>query len=129
MTWRRNRSREPELAELLDGLALDGPPQFWEAVKPPGDRGEPTLRAFLSRDLLGAEWRWHISVNGGGRVARWDELAGAAHAIRPGVVFVIGVPPRSWWLNVHEHVLHLWEVRDDALTEQWRGERAGMAPT
>lgn len=132
-TWRRNRAREPDLAELLERHSAPvEAAQYWEAQKPLGEDGKP-LSAFLTRDNIAAgddfDPRWHISVNGGGRIPRWDELASAAHALRPGVVFVAGVPPRSWWINVHEHVLHLWEMRDDALAGQWRSERSDMAPT
>ena len=86
--------------------------------------------ALLSRDSIDEEdERWHISVAGRGRVATWDELVEAAHEIRPGVVFVVGVPPRSWWMNVHPNVLHLWELKDENLAEQWLFERMGMKPT
>jgi hypothetical protein len=77
------------------------------------------------------DWRWHISVRNArdGRVPTWDELAFTGHSIRPGVAFALGVPPRSWWINVHEHVLHLWQLKDDALLEQWRSEAQGHTPT
>jgi hypothetical protein len=39
------------------------------------------------------------------------------------------VPPRSWWINVHPHVLHLYEIKDMALTAQWRAEARGDRPT
>jgi hypothetical protein len=45
------------------------------------------------------------------------------------VPFVVGVPPRSWWMNVHPDVLHLVETRDQALIESWRDERQGHAVT
>lgn len=73
--------------------------------------------------------RWHISVNGRQRVPTWDELVSIAHRIREGVVFVVGVPPRSWWINVSENCLHLWELKDDRLTDLWRSERLAMQPT
>ena len=41
----------------------------------------------------------------------------------------LGIPPRSFWLNVHPDVLHLWEIRDEALLAQWKAERQGQRPT
>lgn len=73
--------------------------------------------------------RWHISVSGEKDVPRWKDLVAIAHRLRPGVCFVVGVPPRSWWLNVHPHCLHLWEVRDPNLTDQWRFESRGDKPS
>jgi hypothetical protein len=74
--------------------------------------------------------RWHISVRYGdpgfnGRVPSWGELVQTAHELRPGVPFVVGIPPRSWWLNVHPDVLHLVETRDLALIASWRDEAQG----
>jgi hypothetical protein len=37
--------------------------------------------------------------------------------------------PRSWWINVHENCLHLWELRDANLEAQWRSEAQGHKPT
>lgn len=80
--------------------------------------------------------RWHISLRisdeslpGGGRIPNWRELVTTAHELRPGVVFVIAVPPKSWWMNVHPHVLHLWETHDNHLIEGWRMEAMGHTPT
>lgn len=96
------------------------------------------LTAFVGREPLGdydePDVRWHISVRYGdpgrnGRVCTWEELVAAAHELRPGVCFVIGVPPRSWWMNVHPHVLHLYETRDEALIESWKGQAMAHQPT
>src|SRR5215831_13463101 len=64
-------------------------------------------------DLL--DFRWHLSIAGTRAVPRWSDITAITHRLRPGVPFVIGVPPRSWWINVHEHCLHLWEIRDENL--------------
>ena len=74
--------------------------------------------------------------------AQWEETAGFAdivaivQEVRPGVMFCVPMPPRQFWLNVNPNVLHVWEIRDDALTTQWReearathaGQRAGRFP-
>jgi hypothetical protein len=95
------------------------------------------LSALVGREVWKGESepRWHISLRYGspdrdGRVPTWDELVNAAHALRPGVPFVVGIPPRSWWMSVHPDVLHCWETRDAAMIEQWRQNRSvGQART
>jgi hypothetical protein len=87
---------------------------------------------IVSRDPLNGDitdLRWHVSIAGERDVPRWADLAAIAHEVRPGVPFAIGIPPRSWWMNVHEHCLHLWEVKDENLLAQWQAERMGHIPT
>ena len=73
--------------------------------------------------------RWHISVTHEKHLPKWADLVAIGHAVRPGVVFVVGVPPKSWWLNIHPNRLHLWETKDMNLIEQWRAESRGDTPT
>jgi hypothetical protein len=75
------------------------------------------------------ERRWHISLSHKERIPNWEELVETAHDLRPGVPFCMGVPPRSWWMNVHPNVLHMWEPRDPALIIQWRMNATGQAPS
>lgn len=86
-----------------------------------------------SRDNIGTgalpDWRWHISVSGEKDVPRWRDLVAIGHELRPGVCFVVGCPPKSWWINVHEHCLHLYETKDENLIAQWRAEGQGHAPS
>lgn len=88
------------------------------------------LRALVGREpVVDGDWRWHVSVSGPGRIPTWEELVTAAHELRPGVVFCVPMPPRTWWLNVHEHVLHAWETRDEHLVAEWRRSARGDRPT
>jgi hypothetical protein len=92
------------------------------------------FRALVGREPIGdvdvdPDPRWHISLSRADRTPTWDELVDAAHALRPGIVFCVPMPPRSWWVNVHEHTLHLWEIGDLNLVNQWRSERRGDEPT
>jgi hypothetical protein len=73
--------------------------------------------------------RWHVSIAAADRVPTWNEIAHTLHSLRPGVPFVLGVPPRSWWMNVNPYVLHAWETKDWNLIEQWRHESHGHTPT
>jgi hypothetical protein len=92
------------------------------------------LSVIITRDDLSLDYddesdpRWHLSMVGPSRVPTWNEMSNACHALRPGVPFVMGIPPRSWWINVHDDCLHAWEVKDPNLTDQWRAERQGHAP-
>jgi hypothetical protein len=85
---------------------------------------------LLGREPLpNGEARWHMSVAHAERLPEWRHLAELAHELRPGIVFVMAVPPRSWWINLHEFCLHMWEIDDDPLVDAWRAERRGDAPT
>lgn len=130
LVWRRVKQYEQaiQIAWLARGGPPPGPRVFY--AYEPSDMRREVLHALVSRDGIANDvYRWHISVSGPGRVPTWDELANAAHELRPGVAFAAGVPPRSWWINVHEHVLHLWELDDPPLLDQWRSERRGDEPT
>jgi hypothetical protein len=88
------------------------------------------LTALLGREpVVPGDWRWHLSISAANRVPTWEELAGAAHDLRPGVPMGVGIPPRSWWLNVHPHTLHLWELADPHLVAEWRRNARGDKPT
>lgn len=73
--------------------------------------------------------RWHVSVAGEDSVPPWNHFAAIVHELRPGVSFCVPMPPRSQWINVHEHVLHVWEIRDPALARQWASEGGGDDPS
>jgi hypothetical protein len=119
------------------------PPEYVEAWAKANPDVEPPrcystnagLVALVGREPFSDDdWRWHISVRFGdpgvdGRVPTWEEMVSAAHELRPGVVFVIGVPPRSWWMNVHPDVLHMHETRDTLLVEQYKANAAAMVPS
>lgn len=133
----RERSTVPHLepqprpvpSELAERFAAMGAQHVsaWEITSGP-------FSVLMAREPIHAgadvpDLRWHISIAGRDRIARWDELVAIAHHLRPGIVFVVGVPPRSWWLNVHPHCLQLWETKDANLEAQWRAERQGHTPS
>ena len=49
--------------------------------------------------------------------------------LQQGGEFVIGIPPRSWWMSVHPHVLHLIETKDELLIENWKANARGDEPS
>lgn len=118
---------ENTLAKLMDA---QGAPDW---VPRPQVYGGSGLQIIMAREQMGGletgPLRWHISVCGPGRVPTWEEIVEVAHALRPGVPFVISVPPRSMWMNVHSDVLHLHETGDEALIEEWRANAMGHTPT
>lgn len=121
-----DRPTPPQMVEAWRAAGLPPPRSFALMSK-----GRDELHAILSRDNIAAprdvpDERWHLSVSGDGRVPSWDEIAAACHALRPGVTFVVGVPPRSYWINVNENVLHAYETRDANLEAQWLAEGRGV---
>ena len=115
--WQERVDRQHELAGLMGD-----PPKAWRRTP---------LQAILGHEQCGGydPPRWHLSVAHMERIPTWEELVDAAHALRPGVVFCLGLPPRSWWLNYDERVLHLWEIRDEALIANWRAANRMDTPT
>lgn len=116
------------------------PPDFsaaWRRMFPDVDPpkvldAEGGYRVLVGREPvngLASDLRWHVSVSHPDKVPPWDVMVELAHEVRPGVCFVIGVPPRSHWMNIHPNCLHLWETRDTNLQDQWMSERAGTPPS
>lgn len=100
-------------------------PETWVFLK-----GDGSLRALIGRENVGTEkaedFRWHISVAPYmNRVPSWDELVFAAHSLRPGVTFIVGIPPESQWMSLHDYVIHLWESKDEGIERLWRNEALG----
>jgi hypothetical protein len=126
MGWKRDGADEARLIQLFkeQGRPEELPPvQVWK-------NAASGLYALLAREYCGGRrtdpLRWHISVSSQIRVPNWEEMAEAAHAIRPGVHFVIMVPPKSWWMSVHPNVLHLWQTDDQPLIEEARVNAQAM---
>lgn len=77
------------------------------------------LMAIVSRELD----RWHMSVSHRDRMPTWGELGFARDELLPEDVFLcVPHPPRRYWMNLNHRVLHLWEMKDDELREQFRWE-------
>lgn len=122
---------------------VNTPPEFremWEAAHGPDvpcpmayERGP--LFALVGREpVVDGDVRWHISMRYGepgvnGRIPTWEELVSAAHDLRPGVVFIVPVPPKSWWMNIHPHVLHMHETRDEPLVQMFKDNAVGSRVT
>lgn len=126
------------LAVPENWTALEWPDGFvrqWEEMNPgvdvpQGFDSRGGLRVVIGYEpVVEDDPRWHISVTREDRLPTWRDLVEVAHLFRPGVCFVVGIPPRSWWVNVHEFCLHLWETTDEHLIEEWRRNARGDEPT
>jgi hypothetical protein len=121
-------TQQPVPQEMIEQWAANLPGQ---AAPRLFTRGE--LRAMLGREPCGGAPedppRWHLSISHPDRVPSWEEVRDACHELRPGVTFSIGIPPRSMWLNEHDHVLHAWETVDEALFAEYRTNARGDTPT
>lgn len=71
------------------------------------------LRAIVDTTMIdGKEWR-HLSVSRRSRTPSHDDMVEAARAfLDPEKVTLNIFPPRSEWVNVHNHCLHLWQPLD-----------------
>jgi hypothetical protein len=75
------------------------------------------------------DYRWHVSVAGQEKVPEWRAFVAIVQAVRPGVMFCVPMPPRTFWMNCDPRVLHVHETRDQTLIAQWRFEGRGDTPT
>jgi hypothetical protein len=68
--------------------------------------------------------RLHLSVGHRERLPAWEELTTARDRLLPqDRHFVMAFPPREYWLNLNEFVLHFHEVHDRTLTLSWEAQR------
>lgn len=80
-------------------------------------------------EITPGDKRWHVSVSGQDRVPHWNEFVAVVHHLRPGVVFCVPMPPASMWINSQHYTLHVWEIKDTNLIDQWQFEGKGDTPT
>jgi hypothetical protein len=126
MAWLRDAAWEERTRDTLRKAGMAEADLPTAHVEP-----DAQLYALVARETWEGESepRWHISIQRRGRIPSWSEVARAAHELRPGVGFVVSIPPKSLWMNLHPHVLHLQEVRDPGLVAQWRANARGDQPT
>lgn len=74
----------------------------------------------------GPELRWHLSIAHPFRLPTWDEINAARDACIPADVWLCQpMPPKEFWINAHERCLHLWQIKDRELIEQWAYDGCG----
>src|SRR5262245_6997802 len=56
---------------------------------------------------------WHLSISHPDRYPSWDEIADARYLLCPAdVTMAMLLPPSERYVNVHEHVFHMWQIDD-----------------
>jgi len=54
---------------------------------------------------------WHLSISCPDRDPTWDEIATARYRLAPeNVTMAMLLPPMREYVNLHEHVFHLYEL-------------------
>lgn len=83
-------------------------------------------RIIAAGEAVGPRRRWHMSISHPFRLPTWDEINAARDALIPADVWLCQpMPPRDFWVNAHAYFLHLWEIRDRELLEQWAYDGCG----
>jgi hypothetical protein len=60
-----------------------------------------------------ARMLWHLSISHPDRYPTWDEVADARYEFCPAsITMAMLLPPPERYLNLHEHVFHLWQIDD-----------------
>lgn len=55
--------------------------------------------------------KWHLSISHKDRYPTWDEIKEARYRLLPDeVTMAMLLPPRSEYVNVHDHCFHLHEI-------------------
>ena len=76
------------------------------------------LRAIISKDL----GRWHMSISCSDRHPTWEEIKQARYDLLPDDIFMVQIlPPKKYFVNVHPHTFHLWELREPELIRISKG--------
>lgn len=90
---------------------------------------QPSAEIIVLPAGVQRDGRWHISVAHRMRLPSWEELSIAHVRLCPqDTDFIMAFPRREIWMNMHEFVLHLWEVRDPNLQSNFEAN-AYSGPT
>lgn len=88
------------------------------------------LSVMVGREPVGLsgepDFRTHISISAKDRDPSWGEIKHIQNSLKPGVFFCSPMPPAEYWISIHDHCFHIWEIKDTNLIEQWRAERSGL---
>lgn len=96
---------------------VDGPPLAdYGAFRIMGPHGQ-ILRVLASSGdpESGVDWE-HVSVSLKNRCPNWDEMCFVKDLFWDPEECVMQLhPPRSQWINVHPHCLHLWRPKNETI--------------
>lgn len=118
-------TRAPQAdVDLRPDIAARMTAQMKEAGIPEGMAADLQVgmlgRCQIIAQREGADLRWHLSISHPFRLPTWGEINAARDALIPADVWLCQpMPPRDYWINVHTHCLHLWQIKDRELIAQW----------
>lgn len=69
------------------------------------------------------DWRWHLTISHANRPPTWVEINLARDLVPDDLHFCMPFP-HSGFLPNEGNAVHLWEVKDGNLTEQWEYDSA-----
>ena len=96
-----NRIAETPIVKIPGAFMPESPSAQWYSM------GE--TRACVAVE----HGRWHLSISCKDRDPTWDEIATARYRLIPdNVTMVMFLPPMREYVNLHDHVFHLYETMD-----------------
>lgn len=132
------RSREPVAGLRRPDIGADGGPIRCPSCENVGNEWLSWLRTIDNMAIpagvrlgidLPPDSRLHLSVAHRLRLPSWYELTEARDRLLPDDRhFVMAFPPREFWMNLNEFVLHFYETHDRTLTAAWESQ-AWSGPT
>jgi len=86
--------------------------QFVRLIPPPNLAHAQCYAMGECRVILAVENnQWHLSISCADRDPTWDEIATARYRLAPkNVTMAMLLPPLREYVNLHEHVFHLYEL-------------------
>ena len=64
----------------------------------------------------------HISLSHPSRLPTWEEVKEVREKVGdPKKFYVMVLPPKEYYVNLHPYCFHLWEVTSEKETNIWRG--------
>ena len=90
-----------------------------QAIKSMQPKESTDLAVYGTKDgigiILSVDYgRHHMSISRPDRLPSWEDVKAAREMFLPiGKHFVMALPPPQHYVNMHQYVLHLWELRPD----------------
>jgi hypothetical protein len=76
------------------------------------------LTVLVSQDA----GRWHLSISSPSTNPSWEDITEARYRFLSAEAFmVMCLPPKEFYVNVHQHCFHLWETQDIHLVNLNKG--------
>lgn len=78
-------------------------------------KGARTMKVGECYVMVGNEaGMWHLSISHPERDPNWHEIKWCRYEFCPkDTTMVMVLPPENEYVNIGEHVFHLWEIKDE----------------